>query len=151
MRKEKKSTFIFVVLLGVIMMFNLLSCNVVCAADEDDSIWPSPANNTNTNTNTNTSSIDDDDDDWGSIENEIINETNTSNSVVTNNTTNNSTNNTVKVNTSNTTNNSSTIANKNSLAKTGIEDSKGIVAIVLVVSGIVAIYSFRKVQEYKNM
>ena len=46
-------------------------------------------------------------------------------------------------------NNSTT--NSNSLAYTGIGDSNGMIALIVIVSGIVAIYSAKKFNDYKNV
>lgn len=82
------------------------------------------ANNANGNTNSNTNS-------------------NTNNSLTARNTnTNTNTNN----NTSNTNRNVS-----NTLAKTGLSNTSGIIALVLVVCGVSAIYSYKKVNDYKKL
>lgn len=170
MIKEKNLKIVLVGLLSVVIMFALSNYNIV-RADDADGIWGTSTESTSTSDNTNTGSTTpsntntentsttgntNTDDDWGTIdddfENAITENTQTNNA--TNNSSNNTANNTnstfnVSNNTAN--NNASTTSNSNSLAKTGIEDSKGTVAVILVVCGIVAIYSFKKVREYNNM
>ena len=54
--------------------------------------------------------------------------------------------------TNNTTNNTSkTNNNVNTLAKTGLSDTNGIVALIVVVCGVSAIYSYKKVNDYKKL
>ena len=83
-------------------------------------------------------------------EKEHQNTNNTTNSSLTaNNTTNNTVRNTA---TNNTTNNTSkTNNNVNTLAKTGLSDTNGIVALIVVVCGVSAIYSYKKVNDYKKL
>ena len=76
---------------------------------------------------------------------------NTASNATDNNTTsdNSTTNNTA---TNNTTNNTSkTNNNVNTLAKTGLSDTNGIVALIVVVCGVSAIYSYKKVNDYKKL
>ena len=86
--------------------------------------------------------------------NTATNNTNTNNttnsSLTANNTT---TNNTVRnTATNNTTNNTSKTNNDvNTLAKTGLSDTNGIVALIVVVCGVSAIYSYKKVNDYKKL
>lgn len=83
-------------------------------------------NNTNTNNTTNSSLT--------------ANNNTTTNNTVRNTATNNTTNNTSKTNN-----------NVNTLAKTGLSDTNGIVALIVVVCGVSAIYSFKKVNDYKKL
>ena len=64
----------------------------------------------------------------------------TNNNTVRNTATNNTTNNTSKANN-----------NVNTLAKTGLSDTNGIVALIVVVCGVSAIYSYKKVNDYKKL
>ena len=148
MKKERKFKMVLVVLLSVIMGLTLSSYNIVRADDGDDLLWTGESGSTS-------SSLDSSDDDWDDIENEIDNNTSNLSSIVdnsqANNNVNNNVNNNMNINNTNVANNTPTTANANSLAKTGIEDSKGALAIVVVISVIVAIYSLRKIKEYKNM
>ena len=41
--------------------------------------------------------------------------------------------------------------NVNTLAKTGLSDTNGIVALIVVVCGVSAIYSYKKVNDYKKL
>ena len=79
-------------------------------------------NNTNTNTNTNTNSN-------NSVSNGLI----TTNNTLTNNSVNRS------------------VSNTETLAKTGIGDSKGMIAVFVVICGISAVYSYKKVNDYKKL
>ena len=163
MKKVEKLKIMLVILLSVVMTIALSSFNVVCADDIDD-IWGTGSSSTTDSTTS--------DDDWGTptlenvtdnnntvTDNTTTNNTTTNNTTTNNTTTNNTTNNTSTnlvfntANTANDTKNSinSTTSNANSLAKTGVQDSKGIGAIILVVSGIVGIYSLKKVRDYKDM
>ena len=86
--------------------------------------------------------------------NTATNNTNTNNTTTNNTNTNNTTtNNTVRnTATNNTTNNTSkTNNNVNTLAKTGLSDTNGIVALIVVVCGVSAIYSYKKVNDYKKL
>ena len=47
--------------------------------------------------------------------------------------------------------NNSTTSNSNSLAYTGIGDSNGMIALIIIISAIVAIYSAKKFNDYKNV
>lgn len=172
MLKERKVKIVLVGLLSIAIMFVLSNYSVV-RADDADGIWKTDAESTSTGTET-TGSTSSGSTSSGSTSSGITSSGSTSTnydwdstddgfedaiteSSEKNNTSNNSANNTsntynVLNNTSNNTlNNTSTTSNSNSLAKTGIEDSKGTLAIILVVSGIVGVYSFRKLREYSNM
>ena len=153
-------------------MLVVLTSNSIVRADDADGIWGTDTGNTSTsgnansenvtpaNTNienTSTSGNTNTADDWGlnddGFENAITENTtanNTSNNTA-NNISNNVVDNTFNVSNNTTSNNTTTTSNSNSLAKTGIEDSKGIVSVIIVISGIVAIYSFKKIREYNNM
>lgn len=93
-------------------------------------------------------------------DNNTTSDNNTTNNTATNNTnTNNTTNSSLTANntvrntaTNNTTNNTSkTNNNVNTLAKTGLSDTNGIVALIVVVCGVSAIYSYKKVNDYKKL
>ena len=157
MKKEKSLKIMLVVLVSVIMTIVLSGFNFVYA---DDDAWGSDTGSTSSASDNDPFS-DLNDSDWGTptlenttnntvannvIENNVTNTPANDTAVVFNSTTNNTTN-----STKNNTTKNSTTSNANSLAKTGIEDSKNILAIVLVISGIVGIYSFMKVRDYKDM
>ena len=86
-------------------------------------------------------------------DNNTTSDNSTTNNTATNNTNNTTTNNTVRnTATNNTTNNTSkTNNNVNTLAKTGLSDTNGIVALIVVVCGVSAIYSYKKVNDYKKL
>lgn len=92
--------------------------------------------NTDTNTNTNTDT------------NNVTNGSLTTNSANNTSNTNNSIRNTATNNTANTNRN---VSNTGTLAKTGLPNTGAIVAVVLVVCGISAIYSYKKVNDYKKL
>ena len=48
-------------------------------------------------------------------------------------------------------NSNSTTSNADNLAETGLEDSNGFIALIIMVSIIVAIYSVKKMNDYKNL
>ena len=122
-----------IVVIGLSLM---LICGFTNYVSADSVDWENPGvvgdsvqNNTNpTNTNTNSGNAG------------IVN-ANTE-SVNTNKNVNNNINNT------NTNTNSKA---SNSLAYTGSEEVNGVVAIAVVLGAFVAIYSFRKIQDYKNI
>ena len=66
---------------------------------------------------------------------------NTANNTVTNNTSISTTNNNTSLNTN----------TANTLADTGLSDTGSIVAIVLVICGISAVYSYKKVSDYRKL
>lgn len=134
----------------VIVMLSLVLVAVcstsVFAADGDDLFLSvnSTGNTASNATDNNTTS------DNNTTNNTNTNTNNTTNSSLTaNNTTNNTVRNTA---TNNTTNNTSkTNNNVNTLAKTGLSDTNGIVALIVVVCGVSAIYSYKKVNDYKKL
>ena len=137
----------------VIVMLSLVLVAVcstsVFATDDDLFLSVNSTGNTASNaTDNNTTS------DNSATNNTATNNTNTNNttnsSLTANNTT---TNNTVRnTATNNTTNNTSkTNNNVNTLAKTGLSDTNGIVALIVVVCGVSAIYSYKKVNDYKKL
>ena len=100
--------------------------NTASNATSDNSTTNNTAtNNTNTNNTTNSS---------------LTANNTTTNNTVRNTATNNTTNNTSKTNN-----------NVNTLAKTGLSDTNGIVALIGVVCGVSAIYSYKKVNDYKKL
>lgn len=154
MRKVEILKAMSVILLSTVIVMALSNLNTVFAADEDD-IWgsgSSASNNESSNEAWDTPSVENNT--TTNTANDISNNTsstnNTSLELVSNNTTNSTTNNTVN-NTNNTAKVNSTTANTNSLAKTGIADSKGIVTLIVVICGITAVYSLKKVRDYKDM
>ena len=100
--------------------------NTASNATSDNSTTNNTAtNNTNTNNTTNSS---------------LTANNTTTNNTVRNTATNNTTNNTSKTNN-----------NVNTLTKTGLSDTNGIVALIVVVCGVSAIYSYKKVNDYKKL
>ncbi len=137
--KNVKKLLILIMTIGLIVMFS----NFVYAEDEDPFVSLTITNSTENNTTSN--------------------ETNTSNSLFTNiNTTNTNTNatntntagtlttNNTKNNTANNTTNRS-VSNTETLAKTGLTDSNGIVALIVIICAVSAIYSYKKINDYKKL
>ena len=137
----------------VIVMLSLILVAVcstsVFATDDDLFLSVNSTVNTASNATDNNKTSDN-----STTNNTATNNTNTNNttnsSLTANNTT---TNNTVRnTATNNTTNNTSkTNNNVNTLAKTGLSDTNGIVALIVVVCGVSAIYSYKKVNDYKKL
>ncbi len=164
MKKVEKSKVILGIILSIVIILALSNFSIVRA---DDDAWPttgsSTENATNESNSTGSLTTEDDpflnlsDENWSTpaTENTANNTTNDTSNQVSNSS--NETNNVVNVtntitNTNNNTNSvKSTTSNSNSLAKTGIADSNGMFAVILIVCGIVAVYSFKKVSDYKNM
>lgn len=124
----------------VILLSMMLICGFAGHVFADSNIdWDDPGivggtNTSNNTTNTNLSN--------NTNLNSVNTNTNISNS-------NNNTNNTNNTNTSANVNNNSKASNE--LAYTGIESVNGIVAVIAVLGAFVAVYSFRKIQDYKNI
>ena len=137
--KMIKKLFILIMTIGLVIMFS----NFVYAEDEDAFVSLTITNSTENNTTSN--------------------ESNTSNSLFTNiNTTNTNTNVTntntagtlTPINTTNNTANNTTnrsVSNTETLAKTGLTDSNGIVALIVIVCAVSAIYSYKKINDYKKI
>ena len=137
--KMIKKLFILIMTIGLVIMFS----NFVYAEDEDAFVSLTITNSTENNTTSN--------------------ESNTSNSLFTNiNTTNTNTNVTntntagtlTTINTANNTANNTTnrsVSNTETLAKTGLTDSNGIVALIVIVCAVSAIYSYKKINDYKKL
>lgn len=89
--------------------------------------------NTNTDTNTNTDA------------------NNTANGSLTTNSASNTNNSIRNTSTNNTANTNRNVSNTATLAKTGLPNTGAIIAVVLVVCGISAIYSYKKVNDYKKL
>ena len=122
-----------IVVIGLSLMLICGFTNYVSAANDvdwdDTSIVGGNISNTNTNTG--------------------ITGTNTSTGLNTNTNTGSGVVNTNRNNTINNTNTNSKATN--SLAYTGSESINGIVAVTVVLGAFVAVYSFRKIQDYKNI
>lgn len=121
----------------VILLSMMLICGFAGHVFADSNIdWDDPGIVGGTNTSNNTTNTN------------LSNNTNL-NSVNTNTNISNSNNNTNNTNTSANVNNNSKASNE--LAYTGIESVNGIVAVIAVLGAFVAVYSFRKIQNYKNI
>ena len=141
--KNVKKLLILIMTIGLIAMFS----NWVYAADEDPFVSLTVTNSTentagNTESNTSNSLFTN------------INTTNTNTNVTNTNTagtltTNSTANNTAKNTTNNTANRS--VSNTETLAKTGLTDSNGIVALVVIICAISEIYSYKKINDYKKL
>ncbi len=139
MKNFKMVKKLLVIGLSLVMM--LAYSNIALAADENDSLFsdfepvaeepenttqnPTSGTNTNDANNTNTN-----------------NNSNQSAGISSSNGTNNNTNNNTNLTNTN---------NANVLADTGLSNTGSIVAIVLVVLGISAIYSYKKVSDYRKI
>lgn len=145
--KMLKKLFILVMSIGLVLTFS----NLVYAEDEDP-FFAITATEQESNeqqaTNTDTS---------GSLFTDTDN-TNTANTTNTENT-NNASNSLLPTNNiSNNTNNSAVnsavnrnVTNTDTLAKTGLSDSKGMATLIVVLCGVSAIYSYKKINEYKKL
>lgn len=175
MKRGKILRNLFMIMLSLILVFSLAQMNVVFAADNgtfftngnnengDNTnyvpISPEPSGNSTENETSNNSS----NNNSSSGPNNTSNNNSNSNS---NSTSNNNSNNNSNSNSSNRTNNTSNnnsnnnssnrnVSNNNSnnqnLAETGLSGTSGIIALIIVICGISAIYSFKKVNDYKNL
>ena len=98
---------------------------------DDDDFEPLPATNINSNAN-----------------NTNVENTNKVNELITNS---NTINNVSNVANTNNTNVNRNVSNTDTLAKTGLADSKGFVAFVVVLCAISAVYSLKKISDYKKI
>lgn len=148
--KMLKKLFILVMSIGLVLTFS----NLVYAEDEDP-FFAITATEESSNENSNTSSSEQqatntDTPLFSDIENTNTNNTNTANTNTVGNsslTTNDISNNT------NTYNNvvNRNVTNTDTLAKTGLSDSKGMITLIVVLCGISAIYSYKKINDYKKL
>ena len=135
--KMVKKLFILIMTIGLIIMFS----NFVYAEEEDPFISLTLTNSTENNTSSNE----------GNTSNSLftnINATNTNTNVTNTNT------NTVGTLTTNNTANNTTnrsVSNTETLAETGLGDSNGIVALIVIICAVSAIYSYKKINDYKRL
>lgn len=140
--KMLKKLFILVMSIGLVLTFS----NLVYAEDEDP-FFAITATEQESNeqqaTNTDTSgSLFTDTDNTNTTNTENTN--NASNSLLpTNNISNNTNTNNSAVNRN--------VTNTDTLAKTGLSDSKGMATLIVVLCGVSAIYSYKKINEYKKL
>ena len=148
--KMLKKLFILVMSIGLVLTFS----NLVYAEDEDP-FFVITATEESSNENSNTSSSEQqatntntDTPLFSGIENTNTNNTNTANtnsignsSITTNDILNNTNNNVVN----------RSVTNTDTLAKTGLSDSKGMVTLIVVLCGISAVYSYKKINDYKKL
>ena len=137
--KNVKKLLILIMTIGLIVMFS----NLVYAADEDPFVSltvTNSAENTAGNTESNTSNSLFTNINTTNTNTNVTN-TNTSGTLTTINTANNTAN--------NTTNRS--VSNTETLAKTGLTDSNGIVALIVIICAVSAIYSYKKINDYKRL
>ena len=146
--KMLKKLFILVMSIGLVLTFS----NLVYAEDEDP-FFAITATEESSNENSNTSSSEQqatntDTPLFSGIENTNTNNTNTANansignsSITTNDILNNTNNNVVN----------RSVTNTDTLAKTGLSDSKGMVTLIVVLCGISAVYSYKKINDYKKL
>ena len=137
MKKLELLKIMVVVGLSLIMVLSIT--NLVFAADEDDFDWDNAiVTNNSVDSNAIMNNIDMNNIDINNL-NSINNLSNINSSSLGTSTSN--------YNTSNTT----TTTNANKLANTGVSNFNGTIALVIVLGVIVAIYSYKKVNEYKNV
>jgi len=146
MKNSKMIKKIFVLVISIALVFTF--SNLVLAADDDPFLPITQNTNANTNTEqTNTNSVSNTNSNSDSGNSLLTNTTNTTNTTnnatLTSNTVNNTTNISGNVNRS--------VTNTDQLAKTGLTDSNGIIALIVVLCGISAIYSYKKVNDYKKL
>jgi len=144
MKNSKMIKKIFVLVISIALVFTF--SNLVLAADDDPFLPITQNTNTNANpeSNTNTEQTNTNSDSGNSLLTNTTNTTNTTNNAtLTSNTVNNTTNISGNVNRS--------VTNTEQLAKTGLTDSNGIIALIVVLCGISAIYSYKKVNDYKKL
>ena len=137
--KNVKKLLILIMTIGLIVMFS----NLAYAAEEDPFVSltvTNSAGNTAGNTESNTSNSLFTNINTTNTNTNVTN-TNTSGTLTTINTTNNTAN--------NTTNRS--VSNTETLAKTGLTDSNGIVALIVIICAVSAIYSYKKINDYKRL
>lgn len=148
MKNIKRLREIFVIVLSVCLV---LACtNIAFAADDDDLFNSIDASNSTSDNNTSS----DDSNDLDTNTNNTL----TNNSLVSTNetnTTNNSARNaTLTTNTATNTNNTTSdrnVSNTNKLADTGLSKAGDTIILVVVICGISAIYSYKKVNDYKKL
>ena len=136
--KNVKKLLILIMTIGLIVMFS----NFVYAADEDPFVSLTITNSTENNTTSNESNTSN-----SLFTNINTTNTNTTGTLTTNNTT---TNNTTTNNTAKNTSNRN-VSNTETLAKTGLTDSNGIVALIVIICAVSAIYSYKKINDYKKL
>lgn len=136
----KNNTSILKVMVTIILtVLLMISVSNIVLADNEITDINALFNGNNTSNNTTNDTTNDTNEFENAIEKNVVNKNNTTNNV-TNNTTN-------KLNTLNSSNKATT----NSLAKTGIGDANSIITLIIVVSGIVAVYSYKKLNDYKKL
>ena len=127
----KKIKFISVVLLSLVLMFTI---STAVLADNETDPWATATDVTE------------------NVDNNTSNEENSSNENLTLENENNDTENLYDSLTDNEENeNNTTATDKDNLADTGLSDSTGVIALVVVLSSIVAIYSSIKIRDYNNL
>ena len=137
--KNVKKLLILIITIGLVVMFS----NFVYAEDQDPFVSLTITNSTENNATSNESNTSN-----GLFTN--INTTNTNTNVTNTNT---NTNTAGTLTTNNTANNTSNrnVSNTETLAKTGLTDSNGIVALIVIICAISAIYSYKKINDYKKL
>lgn len=141
MRNIKMFKKLVIVMLSLVMV---AVCSTSVFAADDDAVFTTvdASNNATANNSTGNES------EFSNVAGNNTNSDNTANSSLTSNsTTRNATNNT----TNNTANAGRNVSNTNTLAKTGLSNTGEIVALILVVCGVSAIYSYKKVNDYKKL
>lgn len=147
--KNMKKIAVIILSVCLIMVF----ANSVFAADDDDLFKAVTATNNTSNSTTNESSASNNtntDSNTSNTNSSLTSNTNTNTNTNTNSS--NTANNTARNTNTNSNTNSNTNRNvTNTLAKTGLSNTGSIIALVVVVCGVSAIYSYKKVNDYKRV
>ncbi len=145
MKSMKVLKKLVVIMLSLVIM---LACSNAVFAADDDLFTEIPETNTSTNNTTNNGT--------NNTNTPITGNNSNTSSTNNTNTSNNSNASSLSINNSSNTNNTNSntnrsVSNSNALANTGLAQAGGIVALIVVVCGISAIYSYKKVNDYKNL
>ena len=145
MRNIKMFKKLVIVMLSLVMV---AVCSTSVFAADDDAVFTTvdASNNATANNSTGNES------EFSNVAGNNTNSDNTANSSLTSNsTTNSTTRNATNNTTNNTANAGRNVSNTNTLAKTGLSNTGEIVALILVVCGVSAISSYKKVNDYKKL
>ena len=133
----KNLKIISTILLSIMLIFVSTTIFAADANVENDDFWSTPSVEDNNTVDQNTTGTNDLEDPYNNVYEE--NNTVDYNDVEDN----------TEYSYNDTENNSTT--SDNSLAYTGIGDSNGMIALIVIVSAVVAIYSAKKYSDYKNL
>ena len=152
----RKIKFMVVVLVSIALL--IVNTNVVLGTSEIDDVFnddnyveaKKEDNNNKVEKDEEEEEDDDDEDDDDELWSGLVGKNSTTNNIVNNITSNTASNTTNNSNSSSLATNRS-VSNNTTLAKTGINDFGGIGAIVLTICIISAVYSLKKISEYRKM